>query len=267
MAFNNAPFEGWCEDCVLNGDVIKKNMRYALVTGGSRGIGRAICLQLAERGDYVIINYISKQDEAEKTLAMVREKGGYGEIMKFDVSKQQQVEETLGVWIEKNPDKTIEILVNNAGIRKDQLLMWMSNDEWNSVLDISLGGFYNVTRFLIKGMLVKKYGRVVNVVSLSGLKGLPGQTNYSAAKAAVIGATKALAQEVGRRGITANCVAPGFIKTDMTEGINEKDFKQLIPANRFGTPEEVADAVCFLASDKATYITAQVLSVNGGLYS
>lgn len=242
-------------------------MKYALVTGGSRGIGRAICVKLAEAGHYIIINYTSKTDEAENTLKLVREKGSDGEIMKFDVSDQGQVEGTLGVWIEKNPDKTIEVLVNNAGIRKDQLLMWMSNEEWNSVLGISLGGFYNVTRLIIKGMLVKKYGRVVNVVSLSGLKGLPGQTNYSAAKAGVIGATKALSQEVGRRGITANCVAPGFIKTDMTEGINEKDFKQLIPLNRFGTPDEVADAVCFLASDKASYITGQVLSINGGLYS
>ena len=242
-------------------------MKYALVTGGSRGIGRAICAQLAEAGHYVIINYTSKQDEAEKTLALVREKGGDGEIMKFDVSNQADVDAALNGWIEKNPDKTIEILVNNAGIRKDQLLMWMSNEEWNSVLGTGLGGFYNVTRIIIKGMLVKKYGRIVNVVSLSGLKGLPGQTNYSAAKAGVIGATKALSQEVGRRGITVNCVAPGFIKTDMTEGINEKDFKQLIPMSRFGTAEEVADAVSFLASDKATYITGQVLSVNGGLYS
>ncbi len=242
-------------------------MRYALVTGGSRGIGRAICTRLAEDGHYVLINYTSKQDEAENTLKMVREKGGDGEIMKFDVANQADVDAVLGGWIEKNPDKTIEILVNNAGIRKDQLLMWMSNAEWNSVMDISLGGWYNVTRLIIKGMLVKKYGRVVSVVSLSGLKGLPGQTNYSAAKAAVIGATKALSQEVGRRGVTANCVAPGFIKTDMTEGINEKDFKQLIPLNRFGTAEEVADAVHFLASERAAYITGQVLSINGGLYS
>ncbi len=242
-------------------------MRYALVTGGSRGIGRAICVKLAEEGHYVIINYTSKQDEAENTLKMVREKGADGEIMKFDVSNQADVDAVLGGWIEKNPDKTIEILVNNAGIRKDQLLMWMSNAEWNGVMDISLGGWYNVTRLIIKGMLVKKYGRVVSVVSLSGLKGLPGQTNYSAAKAAVIGATKALSQEVGRRGVTANCVAPGFIKTDMTEGINEKDYKQLIPVNRFGTSEEVADSVIFLASEKASYITGQVLSVNGGLYS
>jgi len=242
-------------------------MRYALVTGGSRGIGRAICTRLAEDGHYVLINYTSKQDEAENTLKMVREKGGDGEIMKFDVANQADVDAVLGGWIEKNPDKKIEILVNNAGIRKDQLLMWMSNAEWNSVMDISLGGWYNVTRLIIKGMLVKKYGRVVSVVSLSGLKGLPGQTNYSAAKAAVIGATKALSQEVGRRGVTANCVAPGFIKTDMTEGINEKDFKQLIPLNRFGTAEEVADAVHFLASERAAYITGQVLSINGGLYS
>jgi 3-oxoacyl-[acyl-carrier protein] reductase len=242
-------------------------MKYALVTGGSRGIGRAICAKLAESGHYIIINYTSKKEEAENTLNLVREKGSDGEIMKFNVADQAEVTETLGKWIDTNPDKTIEILVNNAGVRKDQLLMWMSNEEWDTVLGIGLGGFFNVTRLIIKGMLVKKYGRVVNVVSLSGLKGLPGQTNYSAAKAGIIGATKALSQEVGRRGITANCVAPGFIKTDMTEGINEKDFKQLIPLNRFGTADEVADAVCFLASDKASYITGQVLSINGGLYS
>jgi 3-oxoacyl-[acyl-carrier protein] reductase len=242
-------------------------MKYALVTGGSRGIGRAICTKLAESGHYIIINYTSKKEEAENTLNLVREKGSDGEIMKFNVADQAEVVATLGAWIDENPDKTIEILVNNAGVRKDQLLMWMSNEEWDTVLGIGLGGFFNVTRLIIKGMLVKKYGRVVNVVSLSGLKGLPGQTNYSAAKAGIIGATKALSQEVGRRGITANCVAPGFIKTDMTEGINEKDFKQLIPLNRFGTADEVADAVCFLASDKASYITGQVLSINGGLYS
>jgi 3-oxoacyl-[acyl-carrier protein] reductase len=242
-------------------------MKYALVTGGSRGIGRAICTKLAESGHYILINYTSKKEEAENTLNLVREKGGDGEIIKFNVADQVEVEGTLGKWIDTNPDKTIEILVNNAGVRKDQLLMWMSNEEWDTVLGIGLGGFFNVTRLIIKGMLVKKYGRVVNVVSLSGLKGLPGQTNYSAAKAGIIGATKALSQEVGRRGITANCVAPGFIKTDMTEGINEKDFKQLIPLNRFGTADEVADAVCFLASDKASYITGQVLSINGGLYS
>ncbi len=242
-------------------------MKYALVTGGSRGIGRAICVKLAEMGYYVIINFTSKADEAENTLKLVREKGSDGEIMKFNVADQAEVENSIGVWLDKNPDKTIEVLVNNAGIRKDQLLMWMSNEEWNSVLGVNLGGFFNVTRLIIKGMLVKKYGRVVNVVSLSGLKGLPGQTNYSASKAGVIGATKALSQEVGRRGITVNAVAPGFIKTEMTEGFNEKDFKQLIPMARFGTSEEVAEVVGFLASEKASYVTGQVISVNGGLYS
>jgi 3-oxoacyl-[acyl-carrier protein] reductase len=242
-------------------------MKYALVTGGSRGIGRAVCAKLAESGHYVIINYTSNQTEAENTLALVKEKGGDGEIMKFNVGDQQEVDAALGAWIDKNPDKPIEILINNAGIRKDQLLMFMSNDEWNSVLGTGLGGFFNVTRLVIKSMLVKRKGRIVNVVSLSGLKGLPGQTNYSAAKAGVIGATKALAQEVGKRGITVNAVAPGFIKTDMTQDIEEKDYKQMIPMNRFGTADEVAEAVCFLASDKASYITGQVLSINGGLYS
>ncbi len=242
-------------------------MKYALVTGGSRGIGRAICVKLAEMGYYVIINYTSKKEEAENTLASVREKGSDGEVMKFNVADQAEVEASIGVWLDKNPDKYIEVLVNNAGIRKDQLLMWMSNDEWNSVLGVNLGGFFNVTRLIIKGMLVKKYGRVVNVVSLSGLKGLPGQTNYSASKAGVIGATKALSQEVGRRGITVNAVAPGFIKTEMTEDFNEKDFKQLIPMARFGTSEEVAEVVGFLASEKSSYVTGQVISVNGGLYS
>jgi len=242
-------------------------MKYALVTGGSRGIGRAICVQLAEMGYYILINYTSNGTEAENTLKLVREKGSDGEIMKFDVSSNTDVDAALGGWIDKNPDKFIEVLINNAGIRKDQLLMFMSTDEWRSVLGTGLDGFFNVTRLVIKGMLVKRKGRVVNVVSLSGLKGLPGQTNYSAAKAGVIGATKALAQEVGKRGITVNAVAPGFIKTDMTEGIEEKDFKAMIPLSRFGTADEVADAVCFLASDKAAYITGQVLSINGGLYS
>ncbi len=241
--------------------------KFALVTGGSRGIGRAICVTLAEMGYNVLINYQSNEDEANKTLSLVREKGVDGEIMRFNVGRQEEVETVLGAWIEANKDKEIEVLVNNAGIRKDNLMMWMSDQEWHSVLDTAVDGFFFVTRLIIKNMLVKKYGRVVNVVSLSGLKGLPGQTNYSASKAAVIGATKALAQEVGRRGITVNAVAPGFIKTDMTHDLNEKDFKSLIPMNRFGEAQEVADVVGWLASSKATYVTGQVISVNGGLYS
>jgi len=143
----------------------------------------------------------------------------------------------------------------------------MKYDQWDSVINTSLGGFFNVTRLVVNSMLIKKYGRIINIVSLSGLKGLPGQTNYSAAKAGVIGATKALAQEIGRKGITVNAIAPGFIKTDMTEGLNENELKALIPLKRFGSPEEVAHAVGFLASAEAAYINAEVISVNGGLYS
>jgi 3-oxoacyl-[acyl-carrier protein] reductase len=242
-------------------------MKYALVTGGGRGIGRAISVKLAEMGYYVLINYKGNETEASKTLALVKEKSSDGELMRFDVSNREEVDKILGIWVEKNPDKPIEVLINNAGIRVDTLFMWMKPEEWHSVLDISLNGFYNVTRLLINSMLVKKYGRIINIASLSGQKGVPGQTNYSAAKAGLIGATKALAQEVGRRGITANVVAPGFIKTDMTEGISEADLKKMIPVNRFGEPEEVAEIVGFLASDKSSYITGEVISINGGLYS
>ena len=242
-------------------------MKYALVTGGSRGIGRAICLTLAESGHYILINYKSNLEEAEKTLALVRAKGSDGELLKFDVGNGADIEATLGGWIEKNEDKPIEVLVNNAGVRQDVLLMWMKAEDWHNVLNPTLDGFFYVTRLIIKGMLMKKFGRIINVVSLSGIKGMPGQTNYSAAKAGIIGATKALAQEVGRRNVTVNAVAPGFIKTDMTTDLNEKDFKALIPMNRFGEPEEVAEVVGFLASPKASYITGEVISINGGLYT
>lgn len=242
-------------------------MKYALVTGGSRGIGRAVCIKLAQAGYNIIINYKSNEEEAKKTLQFVEEKGVKAELMKFDVSDKKAVDDVLGSWIESNKDKVVEVLVNNAGIRQDALMMWMTEDQWSSVLGSSLNGFYYVTRLLISGMLAKRYGRVVNVVSLSGLKGLPGQTNYAAAKAGVIGATKALAQEVARRSVTVNAVAPGFIRTDMTQDLKEADLKSLIPMQRFGEPEEVADAIVFLASPKASYITGTVLSINGGLYS
>lgn len=241
--------------------------KFALVTGGSRGIGRAICVSLAEMGFHILINYQSNQEEANKTLDLVKEKGVEGQLLKFDVSQAEQVNSVLGNWIENNKDKEIAVLVNNAGIRKDNLLMWMSDSDWHSVMNIAVDGFFYVSRLIIKDMLVKKSGRIINIVSLSGLKGLPGQTNYSASKAAVIGATKALAQEVGRRGITVNAVAPGFIKTEMTQDLNEKDFKALIPMNRFGEAQEVADVVSWLASPKSSYVTGQVISVNGGLYS
>lgn len=242
-------------------------MKFALVTGGSRGIGRAICLTLADMGYNILINYKANETEANQTLSLVKEKGVEGEIIQFDVSDKNQVQSALGTWIETNKENEIEVLVNNAGIREDALMMWMKDEQWDSVVNTSLGGFFYVTRLVVNSMLLKKYGRIINIVSLSGLKGLPGQTNYSAAKAGVIGATKALAQEIGRRGITVNAVAPGFIKTDMTGDLNENELKAMIPLKRFGLPEEVAHTVGFLASAGAAYITGEVISVNGGLYS
>lgn len=242
-------------------------MKYALVTGGSRGIGRAVCVGLAEMGYHVLINYLQNKAEANITHGLVKQAGSNGTLMQFDVADHVQVDHVLGKWQEENGDKYIEVLVNNAGIRKDTLLIWMEDQHWHDVLNTSLHGFFYVTRFLLKNMLVKKYGRIVNVVSLSGLKGLPGQVNYSAAKAGIIGATKALAQEIGKKRVTVNAVAPGFIKTDMTRDLDENELKNLIPLNRFGLPEEVAEVVCFLASEKASYITGEVISVNGGLYT
>jgi 3-oxoacyl-[acyl-carrier protein] reductase len=242
-------------------------MKYALVTGGSRGIGRAICIKLAGEGYNIIINYKNNEVEANKTAEMVRQKNVQAALLKFDVSNKNEVDSILGGWVENNKETPIEVLVNNAGIREDALMIWMTEEQWKNVLGSSLDAFYYVTRQVLNGMLASKYGRIVNVVSLSGIKGMPGQTNYSAAKAGVIGATKALAQEVARRGVTVNAVAPGFIRTDMTQDLNEQELKGLIPMKRFGEPEEVADAVVFLASAKASYITANVLSINGGLYS
>lgn len=242
-------------------------MKFALVTGGSRGIGRAVCLKMADMGYNILINYKSNETEANQTLSLVKEKGVSAEIIQFDVSDKNQVQSVLGGWMEANQEKVIEVLVNNAGIREDALMMWMKDEQWDRVIGTSLGGFFYVTRLVVNSMLMKKFGRIINIVSLSGLKGLPGQTNYSAAKAGVIGATKALAQEIGRKGITVNAVAPGFIKTDMTGDLNENELKVLIPLKRFGLPEEVAHAVGFLASAEAAYITAEVISVNGGLYS
>ena len=243
-------------------------MKCALITGGSRGIGRAICIKLAALGYHVLINYKSNTEEAEKTLSITKENGSNGELLQFNVADKDQIKQVLGDWLQANEEeKHIDILVNNAGIRDDSLMAWMAEEQWDNVLKTNLDSFFYVTRLVLSGMLTRKYGRIINVVSLSGLKGLAGQTNYSAAKAGVIGATKALAQEVGRQGITVNALAPGFIKTDMTDGLDEKELKSIIPVKRFGLPEEVAHAAAFLASPEAAYITAQVLSINGGLYS
>jgi 3-oxoacyl-[acyl-carrier protein] reductase len=178
------------------------------------------------------------------------------------------VEEALGGWEEQHPDDYIAYLVNNAGIRRDGVMFMMPDDDWHSVIDTTLDGFFYVTRRLLPKMMARRHGgRIVNMASLSGLKGMPGQTNYSAAKAAIIGATKALAQEIAPRGVTVNAVAPGFIETDMTKGLPVDELKKMVPAGRFGKPEEVAALVAFLVSDEAAYITGEVISINGGLYS
>lgn len=242
-------------------------MKYALVTGGSRGIGRAVCIALADEGYSVIINYVSNKDAAQEVKDIIESKGQSAELLAFNVADAQAVEEALNSWQERHPDEYISVLVNNAGIRMDSVLVFMQDNQWNDVINTTLGGFYNVTKYLVKYMMTKRYGRIINMASLSGLKGLPGQTNYSAAKAALIGATKALAQEVAPRKVTVNAIAPGFIASDMTKDLDEKALKSMIPVGRFGKPEEVAAVVTFLASEKASYITGEVISVNGGLYT
>ncbi|KGE14857.1 3-oxoacyl-ACP reductase FabG [Sphingobacterium deserti] len=243
-------------------------MKSALVTGGSRGIGRAVCQKLAiELGYHVLINYKGNDAAATETLAYIQAAGGSGELLKFDVSNAKEVTDVLGTWSEQNTDGIVEVIVNNAGIAKDGLFMWMTPEDWSSVLQISLQGFYNVTNFFIQKLLRNRYGRIINIVSISGVKGTAGQVNYSAAKAGVIGATKALAQEVAKRNITVNAVAPGFIRTDMTQDMDEKELTKMVPLNRFGEAEEVADLVCFLASKKSGYITGEVININGGIYS
>tara|TARA_R110000772_G_scaffold88611_7_gene183974 strand:+ start:1663 stop:2415 length:753 start_codon:yes stop_codon:yes gene_type:complete len=243
-------------------------LKYALVTGGSRGIGSAICVQLAKDLDYaILINYNSNEAAAKKTLEEVEAVGGSGEIIKFDVVNAEDVTSKLDAWHSNHKDTIIEVIVNNAGITKDGLFMWMKPEDWSNVINTSLNGFFNVTNYLIQKLLVNRYGRVINMVSVSGLKGTAGQTNYSAAKGAVIAATKALAQEVAKRKVTVNAVAPGFIKTDMTSDLDEKELKKMIPTNRFGEAQEVADLVSFLASEKSSYITGEVININGGIYS
>ena len=242
-------------------------MKYALITGASRGLGKAIAIRLAKDGFAVVINYQSNKEAAEDTLKQVQEAGGVGELLPFDVSDPQAIENALESWKNSHPDEYISVLVNNAGIRQDNLMIFMQDEQWNRVLDTTLNGFFYITRRLLKDMMTHRSGRIINMASLSGLKGMPGQANYSAAKAALIGATKALAQEVAARKVTVNAIAPGFISTDMTKELNEAELKKLVPLGRFGKPEEVAALTAFLASDEAGYITGQVISINGGLYT
>lgn len=242
-------------------------MKYALITGASRGIGRAVALSLAEQYS-IIINYHSNSECAQEVKQLIEEKGGHAELLPFDVADPKAIEAAIDSWEATHPDDFISVLVNNAGIRRDNVMFMMSEDDWHSVLDTNMNGFFYITRRLLKHMMPRRHGgRIINMASLSGLKGMPGQVNYSAAKAALIGATKALAQEVAPRNITVNAVAPGFIQTDMTKEFPEDELKRLIPVGRFGKPEEVAAVVTFLASDAAAYVTGEVINVNGGLYT
>ncbi len=245
-----------------------EKQKYALVTGASRGIGREIAVKLAaELGYRILVNYQSNREAAQQTARQIETQGGHAELIPFDVSDTKAVESALNDWKTSNPDSIIEVLINNAGITRDGLLMWMPEEDWSGVLDTSLNGFYNVTRAILQDLLRHRYGRIINIASVSGAKGTAGQVNYSAAKAGLIGATKALAQEVAKRNITVNAVAPGFIQTDMTGELDTESLKKLVPLNRFGTAEEVADLACFLASKKASYITGEVVHINGGIYS
>lgn len=240
----------------------------ALVTGGSKGIGRAITLQLAkDHCLHILINYASDTQAAQETLRLLEEQGGSGELLKFNVQNRSAVDKAIGEWLSANPEKFVKVLVNNAGITRDGLFMWMPENNWDEVIDISLKGTYNVTQNLVRQMIKNKSGRIINISSVSGLRGAAGQTNYSTAKAGIIGITKALAQELARLNITVNAVAPGFINTDMITTIDPEKYIKLIPAGRVGEPREVAHLVSFLASEKSSYITGEVININGGLYS
>ena len=241
-------------------------MNYALVTGGSRGLGAAISKRLAKQGLGIIVNYRSNESAAKAVADEIIGDGGIAELLPFDVSSEESVDMALEKWEETHPDDRITVLVNNAGIREDNLLIFMQTQQWHNVINTTLDGFFYVTRRVLKGMLTKRFGRIINIASLSGLKGLPGQSNYSAAKAALIGATKALAQEVAARKVTVNAVAPGFIKSDMTKDLDEDSLKKLVPVGRFGEADEVAALVAFLASKDSSYITGETISINGGLY-
>ena len=243
-------------------------MKCAIITGGSRGIGRAICEKLAVDSPYhILINYQSNEQAAQETLESVQRLGGTGQLLRFDVTDKEQTERVLSQWQEANKEAQVEVIVNNAGITRDGLFMWMPYEEWDKVLKTTLDGFYHVTHFFLQKMLRQRTGRIINVASVSGVKGTAGQVNYSAAKGALVAATKALAQEVAKRNITVNAVAPGFIQTDMSAELDEKELSKLIPMGRFGKVQEVAELVSFLASEKASYITGEVIHINGGIYS
>ena len=238
--------------------------KIALVTGASKGIGRAICVELAKSGYRIVVNYMSDEKGAVDTLELVRKSGSDGQIMQFDVSDFDKTQNAVENIFKENG--SIDALINNAGITADSLFIMMPRKDWNRVIDISLRGFYNVTRPVIEKMICLKRGTIVSIASVAGLIGNRGQANYSAAKAGLIGASRSVASEVARLGIRVNVVAPGLIETDMIKEAPVKNIKALIPMARIGKPQEVARVVRFLCSEDASYITGQVISVNGGMF-
>jgi 3-oxoacyl-[acyl-carrier protein] reductase len=236
----------------------------ALVTGASRGIGRAVALELAGAGATVAVNYASSSGAAEEVVAQISAAGGSAYALKADVSQEDQVEQLMAAVLERSG--SLDVLVNNAGITRDGLLMRMKTEDWQAVLELNLSGVFLCTRAITRTMLKQKRGRIINITSVVGLMGNAGQANYAAAKAGVIGFTRSTARELASRGITVNAVAPGFIATDMTKGLKADELLNAIPLGRYGQPEEVAGAVRFLAADPAAaYITGQVLQVDGGM--
>jgi len=240
------------------------NNKYALVTGGSRGIGRATCLELARMGYHILINYRSNTEAAAETARQVNAIGQIAICLQFDIGNEEEVGGALDKWIAENPNCTIEVLINNAGLRRDNLFVWINKQEWESVFNTNVNGFYHVSRRVLRAMVKQRYGRIVNVVSMAGVLGPQGLTHYAASKAALIAATKSLSKEVGKRNVTVNAVAPGYIRTEMIADVNEEERSKIIPVKRFGEPEEVASLIGFLCSSRAGFITGETMHIDGG---
>lgn len=241
--------------------------KIAVVTGGSRGIGRTISLRLAQLGAFVYVNYVSRPDAAEETIDQCVEAGGRGEIVQFDVADLKITQDALKKISKESG--TVDILVNNAGITRDGLVPLMKEDDWDQVIDTNLKGAFNCCKSVIRGMMKKRYGRIVNISSVVGFSGNGGQVNYAAAKAGMVGLTKSLAREFASRSITVNCVAPGYIVTEMTAALGEDVQQKMlseIPLGSLGSADDVAAAVSYLVSDEAGYVTGQTIHVNGGMY-